>query len=485
MEEMSTHGRVTKAAMRAGMDRKTARKYVRTGRLPSQAGTERDWRTRADPFAADWLEVTARLRAAPSLEARALFEHLVREKPERYTPGQLRTFQRHVRLWRATEGPEREVFFTQDHRAGEALQTDFTWATVLAVTLGGEPFAHLLCHTVLPYSNWEWATPCGSESLLALRRGIQEALFRLGRVPEWHQTDHSTAATHEIGDGERGFNAEYLRVMLHLGMKPRTIGVGKSEQNGDVEALNGALKRLLEQELLLRESRDFADVTAYEAWLGQVLQRANALRAERVREEFAVMKPLVVSRLAEYDEVEARVTTTSTIRVRYNAYSVPSRLIGEHVRVRVFEDRLEVLLGGSCQLRVPRLHGRGGSRVDYRHIIWSLVRKPGAFERYRYREAMFPTLAFRRAYDALQERYAGRPGDLAYLRVLHLAASTMESDVEAAVELLLEAGRLPTLEQVKGVLDAAVPAGIPAMSAPRVDLGIYDRLLERAGETAP
>jgi hypothetical protein len=170
------------------------------------------------------------------------------------------------------------------------MQTDFTWAKELEITIGGESFDHLLCHSVLPHSNWQSAVPCLSESMLALRRGLQEALHRLGRVPEWHQTDNSTAATHDLRTGKRGFNAEYERLMDRFGMKPRTIGIGESHQNGDIEAGNGALKRRLEQHLLLRGDRDFPSVEAYETWLWEVCQQANALRSKRVFEERAAMR---------------------------------------------------------------------------------------------------------------------------------------------------------------------------------------------------
>ncbi|MCP5004894.1 MAG: transposase family protein, partial [Planctomycetes bacterium] len=216
MEEYQKLGQVGTAALRAGMHRNTASKYLKEGRLPSTMGRPRDWRTRPDPFVEDWEEVAARLEDAPELEAKALFDDLLERKPGRYQEGQLRTFQRRVQQWRAQEGPPKEVFFAQEHRPGEAMQTDFTWATELEITIAGEPFVHLLCHSVLPYSNWEWATPCFSESLSALRRGVQSAVFRLGRRAQWHQTDNSTAATHKLaaaeklrtGDG-RGFNEEY------------------------------------------------------------------------------------------------------------------------------------------------------------------------------------------------------------------------------------------------------------------------------------
>lgn len=483
MVEMGKHGVVGVAAARSGMDRKTARKYVARGKLPSELKQPRTWLTRSDPFAEDWPEVVERLVDAPELESKALFEYLLACRPERYEPGQVRTFQRHVRRWRAQWGPPKEVFFAQEHRPGEALQTDFTWATTLGVTIGGLAFVHMLCHVVLPYSNWQWATVCLSESMAALRRGVQAAVFRLGHLAEYHQTDHSTAATHDLASGKRGFNEEYAALMRHLDMKPRTIGVGECEQNGDIEAANGVLKRRLKQHLVLRGSKDFDSVADYEDWLAGALDKANGLRGERLREELAVMRRVAVERLPEYKEDTFGVSAWSTIRVKHNAYSVPSRLIGETVKVRVYDDRLEVFHADVRQFVVERLHGRNGHRVNYRHIIWSLVQKPGAFARYKYREDLFPSLTFRKAYDALTADRAGRPADIEYLRILHLSASTLEADVEAALELLHEAGEVPLADTVKALVSSERPT-VPDMVVPCVDLSDYDALLEAWAEVA-
>jgi hypothetical protein len=365
MDEMQRHGEVGRAALRAGLSPNTARKYLRAGRLPSEGGSPRPWRTREDPFASDWAELRARLVDAPELEATTLFEDLLRRKPDGYTPGQLRTLQRRVKQWRAQEGPPKRIFFPQVHRPGEAMQTDFTWANTLGITIGGEAFPHLLCHPVLPYSNWEWATICHSESMAALRHGVQAALGQLGRAPTYHQTDNSTAATHDLRTGKRGFNAEYEALVAHYGMVPRTIEVGEKEQNGDVESLNGVLKRRLTQQLLLRGSREFETVAGYEGWVHACLEAANRLRAPRLAEELAVMRALPPARLPEFVEHDVRVTAWSTIRVKHNAYSVPSRLAGEVVRVRIFEERLEVCCGGAPQLTVARLPGRNGHRITW------------------------------------------------------------------------------------------------------------------------
>lgn len=323
MEEFNKHGQVGRAALRADMDRKTARRYLQEQKLPSELKQPRTWRTRENPFDDDWPWVEGLLRTTPELEAKTLFEALQERRPGCYQDGQLRTLQRHVKQWRALHGPEQELFFPQQHRPGEAAQTDFTSGNELEITIAGAAFMHLLCNFVLRYSNWQWVTVCLSESYLALKRGIQEALFQLGRRPEWHQTDNSSSATHRLRTGKREFNGDYLALMRHLGIRPRTTKVGEKEQNGDVEASNGALKRRLVQQLLLRGSRDFPSVEEYEAWISTIVAKANAGRRDRLAEELRVMAELDVSRLPEYKELRVTVTNWSTIRVQQNTYSVP------------------------------------------------------------------------------------------------------------------------------------------------------------------
>jgi transposase InsO family protein len=425
-------------------------------------------------FEQDWPDIEVRLQDAPELEARALFENLMTSKPDVYKENHLRTFQRRVKVWRALHGPDKEVFFPQIHRAGEAMQTDFTWTTELGVTILGVPFVHMLCHTVLPYSNWEWATVCQSESMLALRRGIPAALVQMGCVPEWHQTDNSTSATHTLADGKRGFNDAYVELMKHYEMKPRTIGIGKSEQNGDVESLNGVLKRRLKQHLLLRGSRGFASVEAWECFVQDVCRSANARRQEKFAEDLAAMRPLAAAPFKDFDELTVKVSQESTILVRRNLYSVPSRLIGERLHVRLSEMRMEVRHAGIIVLETDRVIGESRHRIDYRHIIGPLMRKTGAFERYRHREDLFPGLTWRMAYDALQKGLGNRKGEVEYLRLLHLSAHTLESEVHAALEVILEAGRLQEATLVKDLMGCEKPVKIPDLLVPNVDLSEYD-----------
>jgi hypothetical protein len=494
-EEMARHGRAEVASLRAGMHRNTARKYLNAAKLPSELRQPRDWRTRVDPFAEDWKAIAERLADAPELEAKHLFWDLMRLRPGVYQEGQLRTFQRRVQVWQAQHGPDKEVFFPQEHIPGEAMQTDFTWATELAITIQGEAFPHMLCHMVLPWSNWNYATVSQSESMLALRNGMAAALIQLGRVPRFHQTDNSTAATHRIagrdsdeeasekeltgdcyGRKTREFNAEYLAVVRHYGMEPRTIGIGQSNQNGDVEASNNALKRRLKQHLLMRGNRDFPSVEAYEGWIQDICRVVNG-RRQRVEEELAAMTALRVEAFTAFDEIQTKVTEESVLVVKRNTYSVQPRLIGQRVRVRIYEMRLEVWHAGRRVLELPRLLGKNNCRIDYRHIIDALLRKTGAFARYRHREALFPSPVWHQALENLEKALGPRKGEVDYLRLLHLAASTLECDVEAALILLMEAGEVPEVDRVKALMGLHKPAEVPAIAPLQVDLGEFDGLL--------
>ncbi len=338
---------------------------------------------------------------------------------------------------------------------------------------------------MLPYSNWEWATICHSESLLSLRHGVQEALFRLGRVPEYHQTDNSTGATHNLSEAEkqegakgtRGFNADYLALMNHYGMKPRTIKVGAKEQNGDVESSNRHLKRKLKQRLILRGSRDFDSLESYQQWLNTAIDAFNSERAEKVQVEREHMTRFDKAPLPIYLEKKAKVNKGSNITVLGRVYSVPSRLIGHTVRARVYDRHLEVDHDGVLQLQCERIRGPKYSRIDYRHIIWSLIRKPGAFARYRYREEMFPSLIFRQAFDEISSSGNIKHTDLEYLRILHIAAAEGEHLVEQALEKRLAHDLPITFDEVRMDLQHEMDRG-PAMAPAHVDLVAYDELCQ-------
>ena len=403
VRERNQGANISMSAIKAGMSRTTARNYLRQEDVMEQRQAPHNWRTREDPLEEVWPRAVAMLREAPELEAKALFEYLAQSHPGGIKDKLLRTFQRRVRSWRLAEGPEKEVFFTQDHKPGEELAVDWTDMGDLGIMIEGKELAHKLFHAVLPYSNWEWAVRARSESTLSLRGGLKAALGRLGRVPRRLLTDHSSTATHQLKkDGaERGFNAEYLGICAHYGIEPRTINVGRPQENGDCESANGHLKRRIRQHLLLRGSRDFGSEHEYDRFLVGVLEAANRLRTERLGEELAAMRETAVEDLPDYRELMVTVWNDSTIRVRKLRYSVPGRLIGAKLLARIYENRIVLLDGARDVAQLPRNGGDRGAVIDFRHVIGHLLRKPGAFAGYRWREELFPAPVFRAAYDHL------------------------------------------------------------------------------------
>jgi hypothetical protein len=464
------------AAAHAGMSERTARKYEQAGALPSQLKRPRTHRTRPDPFANDWSWIVAQLERDGALQAKTLFELLCVQQSGRYQPSQLRTLQRHIKIWRALHGPEQEVYFPQVHTPGKLAQSDFTHMSDLGVTLGGLPFPHLLYHLVLTYSNVEAVSLCFAESFESLAEGLERCLWQLGGVPQQHRTDQLSAAVRQLDQaGRHDFTDRYRALMAHYGMQPTTTVAGEAHHNGDVEQAHYRFKQAVDQALRVRGSRDFAERTAYERFLHELVRQRNLTRAARFAAEQHALRPLPVAPLHPCRELRVRVSRFSTIHVLENTYSVPSRLIGTTLTVRLRAETVEAYVGTALACTMPRLSGRQQHRIQYQHVIWSLVRKPGAFAAYRYRDDLFPTLTFRRAYDALCAQRPER-ADRDYVRLLHLAATTSEAEVDTALSLLLDAPRLPTFDAIRELV-CTPQIAVPQLSTPPLDLAIYDQLL--------
>lgn len=426
------------SAARSGMDEKTARKYRDQDKLPSEikAGRNREWCTREDPFKEAWDIVVPFLKLNEGIEAKTLFEYLQREAPGCFSDGQLRTFQRRVKNWRALKGPAREVYFPQIHHPGELSQSDFTHMSDLCVTLGGLPFEHMVYHFVLTYSNWETCNICFSESFESLSEGLQHSLWQLGGVPQQHQTDRLTAAANKPDNPEK-FTRRYQGVLDHYKIQGRRTNSASPNENGDVEQSHYRFKKAVDQALMLRGSRDFSSRREYEVFLKNLLKQLNQGRLARFEEEQSLLRPLPAKRLDSCSRFDVRVGPSSTIRIKHNVYSVHSRLIKERVTVRLYSDYLEVWYGQRCVENIPRLLGSSKHYIQYHHIIDWLVRKPGAFENYRYRSDLFPTSRFRIAYDSLCESHTPAKAAKEYLQILQLAASENETGVDDCLRYLL------------------------------------------------
>lgn len=448
------------AARMALMDKKTARSYRDDERLPSQRKEPRRYRTRTDPFVDVWADVEKTLRAEPRLMAITLFADLQQQHPGKFDDSTRRTFERRVANWRAIHGPEKSVFFPQDHHPGRFAASDFTVCNSLGVKIAGAVFNHTFFHCVLTYSNVESVSLCFSESFEALSEGIQNAFWEFGGVPAQHRTDSLSAAVRNHSD-RTTLTTRYAGLMDHYGCAAQKTNARCPNENGDIESQNGHLKVRIDQALLLRGNRDFASREDYMAFIQEIVHRANATRRRRFAEEQLILQRIPGSRLDTDDWQQGiRVSKSSTINVRANTYSVPSRLIGQKVDVKISAETITVTYQGHEIQTMPRLVGKQAASINYRHVIDSLVRKPGAFADYRYREEMFPSSYFRFAYDMLIQRHSGTVADKMYLQILKLAADESQQAVEDILRVSVTAGTAINLDELRQqVADAnSIPA---------------------------
>jgi hypothetical protein len=451
---------VTEAADAAGISSKTAHKYLKKGKLPSQCKVEHTWPTRKDPFADDWAFVEQMLEETQAtLEAKTIFEYLQRAYPGKYHNGQLRTLQRRIKAWKALYGPSKEIFFSQLYYPGQWACSDFTSMNKLNITIAQQPFEHLFYHFVLCYSNWQAGRICFSESFESLSLGIQDALWKLGGVPALHRTDNLTSAVHKVGHPDI-FTDKYRALGKHYGFKSSKTNPASPHENGDVEKSNDLFKKAVDQSQ-------------------KIIDRMNHNCHKRFSEELEVLKELPNRRYGDYETRECKVGRGGTIRLLHNTYSLHSRLAGETVKVRVYADKLEIWYAQRHIETLVRLRGENGHCINYRHVIDRLVRKPGAFENYCYKDDMFPTSLFRIAYDILRDTYSIRQANKEYLKILELAAKEDESLVNEALRSLINLEDEIDFEKVKQFIDSKQKPPEPtAVHIEPVDINDYDMLLE-------
>ncbi len=452
------------------MSENTARRYFKQGGKPLPT-VDRVYRTRRDPFAEVWDQLAEMLTKDPGLEAKTLLQWLLESYPGKFRSTHLRTLQRRVSEWRVLHGPDKDIFFPQDIPVGKQSQSDFTWCKELNITIAGEPFEHMLFHFMLPYSRWEFASIAFSESFQSLTEGYAAAVKELGGVAPEHRTDNLAAA---VPIGERKiFQRRWKDFLGHFGVRPSSNNPRQSNENGSVEKSHDLLKKALDQRLRLRGSRDFVSRDSYENFVQTVVNRRNSDRKERLNVELRVLAELPRRDWNAPQELFVSVRPWSTVSILRSVYSVPSRLVGAKLRALVYSERVELYFGKNLVQEMPKVRP-GESAINYRHVIAHLVRKPGAFKNYLYRDELFPTTVYRRAFDCMKS--AGTD-DREYLRILNLAAMDGENLVETALQLLLEMDTVPTEEDVKALLEAKHP--VPEISIEIPNLSFYDDLLTK------
>ncbi|MCP4319859.1 MAG: IS21 family transposase [Hyphomicrobiales bacterium] len=476
------------ASAKAGMSERTGRR-IEAGEINPLESKERHWRTRKDPFAKVWdSEVVALLEEQPRLNATTLFEDLQDRYPGRYPNGRKRTFQRRVKRWKALHGPDKEVMFRQRQEAGRLGLSDFTQLKAVVVTIGGEPLAHRLYHFRLAFSGWSHLkVVLGGESYTALAEGLQEALWRLGGAPREHRTDSLSAAYKNLmADEQEDLTERYESLCAHYGMAPTRNNRGLGHENGAVESPHGHIKRRIEQALLLRGSADFESVDAYRVWLEGIVRRFNRRCGEALEVERAQLTALPPRRTTDFTEQVVPVTTSSTIEVKRVLYTVPSRLIGERLRLHVFDERIEGYIGSAQAVSLPRVyavsHERRARCIDYRHVIASLARKPQAFRYSQLRDDLLPNATYRQIWTHLDAYLEPRAACKRIVGILALAArADCEQALGAYLLQRLGADHIPTVHELEQRFDPkvgeAASQALGASESLQHPLALYDTLL--------
>ncbi len=474
------------SARMAEMSEKSARKYRDDERLPSQQTSDRTYRTRSDPFAAVWDKVQQRLEVEPRLKAKTLFEWVQQTHEGQFPDSTRRTFERRVNQWRSLHGPGKTIFFDQEHHPGRLAASDFTVCNELGVKIAGRRFEHTFFHCVLTYSNVESVSLCFSESFESLSAGIQKAFWDFGGVPERHRSD-SLAAAVRNHTSRRELTERYAALMSYYNCEAERTNARCANENGDVESSNGHLKDRIDQALMLRGSRNFDSREAYVAFVEKLVKHGNDHRRKKYLDDMAHLKRLPDRWLDTDDIVKGvRVGRSSTINVRTNTYSVPSRLIGQLVNLRIGAEQITVTHHGHLIQTMPRIVGKNQAAINYRHIIDSLVRKPGAFASYRYREEMFPTSGFRMAWDSLRAAHSEKVADKIYVQILELAAREGQDSVADALRHLLATEHTLDIERVrKLVVDATSISPSTDVHVEAPDLCDFDSLLTTFDKECP
>jgi hypothetical protein len=485
MEERHRHSQRI-AAARAGFSERTARRIDADPGLPSHRKAERG-RTVPDPLAAVWQSVLLPiLERDPAVQAVTLLRHLQETYPDDFPDDRIRrTLERRVRDWRVLYGPEREIIFRQRPEPGRMALSDFTDASALTVTIAGQPLSHRLYHFVLAYSSWEHAeVVLGGESFSALAENLQNALWSLGGVPREHRTDSLSAAYRNLDrDAGTDVTRRYDALCAHYGMAASRNTPGEAHENGAVESHHRHLKTALDQALILRGSRDFPDVDAWRRFVHDLVARRNRRRDAAVRTELGALRPLPPRRTTDFTEIVTRVTRTGGFLVHSVFYSAPSRLIGQRLRVHVYDDRIEAWVGGSLVVAHPRRRGRGDGRrvhqIDYRHMLPTLRRKPQALAGSLFRDSLFPREEYSRAWRVLSEALPQRQACRRMVDLLCLAHDEVcEAELARLIDRDLATGTLPDAAQLKQSLDrrpAEPPGDIPVVLT---NLASFDTLLE-------
>lgn len=478
------------AALKSGLSIRSGRRIEKGEHRPS-SGTPRHWRTRQDPFAQVWSEmIEPLLRSRPTVMPVTVLEQLQEQHPGQFPDSLFRTLQRRIKGWKLKFGDAPEVMFRQEHLPGAQGLSDFTELKGVQITINHEPLSHRLYHFRLAWSRWSWMrVVLGGESFSALAEGIQEALFQLGGAPLEHRTDSLSAAWKNLSsDDKRDLTARYDALCAHYGMTPSRNNTGRGHENGSVESAHGHLKRRIRQALLLRGSNDFATLAAYREFITQQVLRHNQRNQDTIKRETSHLQPLPQRRCVDYQELFARVSSSSTISVQLVMYSVPPRLIGQMLKIRLWDDRLTGYVGSDEVLSRLRVRPPKGKRrafsIDFRDVSDALMKKPQAFYHATLRDHILPGEEWRVLWKALCLRLTPKAACQLMVHALKLAAEREDiSSVARGLRRVLREPGEPALQPLLRYL--GMKSGtLPNSVAIQHELSSYDQLLSHGGRSS-
>jgi hypothetical protein len=237
-------------------------------------------------------------------------------------------------------------------------------------------------------------------------------------------------------------------------MEPTRNNRGVSHENGTIETSHRHLKSRIEQALMVRGHRNFQSLEEYRQFLRELITRHNQRIHKEYLEELAVLRELPETKTTDFTEDRVKVTNSSTIQVKGVIYSVPSRLIGMTVKVHLYDDRLECFVGGEkvFSLERKRKNKKCVYQIDYRHLVGQLIKKPGSFKNYIYRDEMYPTLAYRLMWEKLLKEVGSRQACREYVGILKEAAQEgREAEINCYLEKKLSQNQLVRAAEVRGL----------------------------------
>ncbi len=483
MKNRKNGDKQTIAAPRVGI---SVRSGKRIDQNQHQQNKRKNIQNPRDPFIKVWeAELVPLLGKDPNLRAITLLDDLQDRYPEEYPDSSLRTLQRRVQNWKALHGSEKERMFLQEHPPGWQAISDFTNCDELGVTILGMDLPHLLYHFRLPFSTWAYAfVILGGESFTALSTGFQNGLWELGGVPETHRTDSLSAAFKNLNpSAQKDFTKAYNELCTHYDVEATRNNKGVKHENGSIESPHRHLKDKIDQKLRLRGSRDFYSIDEYRKFVDDIVKKNNARIQSKISEERKYLKPLPKHKSRDFDTESAHVPSTGIITVRQSYYSVPSKLIGSTLSVHVYDDRLECYLATTLVMTVGRLRwSKSGPRprnINYLHVIPELSRKPQAFRNYIFRNDLFPSEEYRRAWALLNSQNDDRTACKEMVKILKLAADGYQGQIADELKKQLRENRVPKSADLQAQFNVSKIV-IPDLQVYERDLGSYDELLKQA-----